>query len=194
LLVGLHLGGLVPSGTLPLSYTANTSAVTSVDMASVSNAGPAVAVDGGLRFARHWLLGVTVEHASLGQGKDLSTIPDTTSDSAESNLLGLLLSYIGNPERASFYGEVGIANRWYQFSQTVSGMHRSTNYSTPEFLVGLGIWIPVGRAVRLLPEANVGLGTFGPPTPSGTSCSGSGCSPGHAFFMFGLGGFYNADL
>jgi hypothetical protein len=191
ILLGAHFGWEVPAGTVPLPASSNQS---STDIQNVSGSGLAVAFDGGFRFARHWYVGMTVEHASLGQGTDISQLGsgNATNVSSDTTLLGLVLAVIVNPDRASAYFEVGLASRWYNFTQTNSdGTTVENHYPGPEGLFGVGLWIPAGNYVRLLPKATVSVGTF---TAPGLDSSTPGASQAHAFVMLGLEGFFNLDL
>jgi hypothetical protein len=192
-LFGGHLGWEAPAGSLPLANDTN------VDASSISAGGFAYAFDGGFRFGRRWYIGLTLEHASFGQGKDVSLLgPAVGTVTSDSTLLGVILAVMVNPDRASAYFEIGAANRWYGFTATTTdgSPPLSNGYSSGEFEIGLGVWIPAGSYIRLLPKVSLGLGSFstptsGAPAPPGTTTSGSA---GHAFVMLGLGGFYNIDL
>jgi hypothetical protein len=182
LLFGGHLGWDFGGGKLPLDDS------TSVDTATLAMGGLAYAVEGGLRFARHWYVGLNLEHAEMGHG-DLSSLPGDASDaSASTTLLGAVIGFIGNPDRPSFYGELGAANRWLSVSETTSSGVLNWSYSSGELTLGAGVWIPVGSSVRLLPEVTLGLGTFTPPGGSTDSVEG------HSFVMVGMAGYYNLDL
>jgi hypothetical protein len=191
LILGGHLGWEIPTGSIPLAPGAN------VDTASLSGGGLAFAFDGGLRFARQWYVGLTVEHASLGQGKDLSVLGNPLSISSETTALGVVLGIMVNPDRTSAYFELGLANRWYSFDATnPDGTKTSNGYTSGEGQVGLGLWIPAGSWLRLLPIATVGFGTFSAPNNNSSAppVSSSNGSVGHTFVMLGLAGFYNLDF
>jgi hypothetical protein len=182
LLLGGHLGWEFGGGKLPLD------ANTSVDTTLLATGGVAYALEGGLRFARHWYLGLNLEHAELGHG-DLTALPNNVSDaSASTTLLGAAIGFIGNPDRPSFYGELGVANRWLDVSETTSTGPLNWNFSSAELTLGAGLWLPVGPSVRLLPEVTLGLGSFDPPGGA------SGSAEGHSFVMLGMAGYYNLDL
>jgi hypothetical protein len=180
LLLGAHLGWELPSGKLPRADQ------TTVETGTVAQGGLAYALDAGLRFGRQWYVGLTLEHASFSHG-DLSSTPDNDA-SASTTLLGATVAFIGNPDRASFYGELGIANRWFNLTETMGPTVTSTSYNAGEFTLGIGLWLALGPSFRLLPKVTLGLGSFGDPS------GGSGPSQGHAFAMFGLAGFYNLDF
>jgi hypothetical protein len=190
-LLGAHFGWELPAGSVPLPVSGTQS---STEIQNVSGTGLALAFDGGFRFARHWYVGMTIEHAWLGQGRDLSQLGsgNVASVSSDTTLLGLVFAVIVNPDRTSAYFEVGLASRWYNFTQTNSDNTTIDNhYPAPEALFGLGLWIPAGNYLRLLPKATVGAGTF---TAPGADSSTPGASQGHAFVMLGLAGFFNLDL
>jgi hypothetical protein len=181
------LGAELPTGTVPLPITAGQA---STDARDISAGGLAYALDGGLRFARQWYAGLTLEHAALGGGSDPSKLGSGVSkEASDTTLLGIALGLIVNPDKTSFYGEIGLAERWYTVTDQTNSQHYG--YNSGEVLLGVGLWIPAGRSFSLLPKATVGLGNFDTPNaPSGTSTS----SQGHAFFMLGVAGLFNVDL
>ncbi|MGD0674740.1 MAG: tetratricopeptide repeat protein [Polyangiaceae bacterium] len=184
LLIGGHLGAGVIGGTVPLDGQG-------VDASSISNTGVAYGLDAGFRFARHWVVGGTLEHANFGQG-DLSglmqpgtNLPATYARSA-TTLLDVTLAFIGNPDRVSFYGDVGLGERWYSFSAT--GLSRDC--AGTELSFGGGVWIPTGASVRLLPEITLSVGTF----PDTSAADAGGSTYWHSVLMAGLAGVYNLDF
>jgi hypothetical protein len=180
LLLGAHLGWELTGGKLPLADAQT------VDTSVVANQGFAYALDVSLRFARQVIITVTLEHANLSHG-DLSS-RGSTDASGSTTLLGATLGFVTNPDRVSFYGEIGGGSRWLSVSET-AGTTTNTDYNSGELTFGIGLWLPLGRSVRLLPKATLGLGTFSDP-----SGAGSGSPQGHTFAMIGLTGFYNLDF
>lgn len=197
LLFGGHLGLEMPSGHIPMPMS---SPEASVGVGDLSGSGFAYGLDGGVRFARQWYIGLTLEHASLDPGKNPGSIAaGVTSDSSDTTQLGLVLGLIVNPDKTSFLAEVGVAERWYSFSWAdQNGAKQTNSYSSGELSLGAGLWIPIGHVLRLVPEATAGLGSFNTPTANnsspGTSTGNSSGGQSHAFFMLGVGGFYNIDL
>jgi hypothetical protein len=189
-LLGAHLGWEFPAGKIPIDP------VTSVDPKELGGSGPAIALDGMVRFARQWILGVVLEHAGLGGGspgddlKMAKNLGSLTGTSSSTTLLGLVGAFVANPDRPSFYGELGLGARWYSVDFQGAGVTSPGTYTAGELTLGAGIWVPAGRLLRLLPKANFGVGTFNPPSDSG----GSGSPPGHVFIMVGLAGFINIDV
>ena len=120
MLFGLHLGIEAAAGTVPGSDGSP------YDASNFGSSGVAYGLDGGFRFARHFYVGLTLDHAALNTGthKDLSNVAKTSSSTSS---LGLILAFIGNPDRVSFYGEVGAASRWYDVHETdaTSGVEQS---------------------------------------------------------------------
>jgi hypothetical protein len=195
-LLGGHLGWEAPAGGVPLDTNNN------VDASSVSAGGFAYALDGGFRFGRRWYVGFTLEHASFGQGHNIGALGSNVSSvTSDTTLLGLVLAVMVNPDRASAYFEIGVANRWYGFTATMNdgSAPLANGYSAGEFNLGLGVWIPAGRYIRLLPKVSLGLGSFSTPVASSSSMSTTTTtdttgSTAHAFVMLGVAGFYNIDL
>jgi hypothetical protein len=188
-IVGLHLGLELPTGQIPPPNNGSP-----VDVGNASAGGFAYALDGGIRFARQWYVGLTLEHAGLGAGRDAGALyTNATSPSSNTTAAGVVLGLIVNPDRPSFYGEIGVQGRWFNVSwnDATTGAQMSANYTSAELLLGAGVWVPLGSSIRLLPLGTVGIGTFNPPNaPTG----GAQNNPGHAFFMLGLAGFYNLDM
>jgi hypothetical protein len=183
-LFGLHLGAEAVGGTVP---TATNTAP--VDASNVSSGGFAYGLDAGFRFARHFYVGLTLDHASLGNGN----VNDLTADdkaSSSTTLFGVNLAFIGNPDRVSFYGELGVGDRWFDVHETSGGLTTTRLYNASEFTLGAGVWIPIGHVVRLLPKATLGLGSIG----SESGAEDFRYNSFAAFGMLGLAGFYNLDL
>ena len=183
LLVGAHLGleGIV--GVLPVGSGE------SLATSRVAGSGLAIAFDGAYRFARHWCVGLTIERAWFGAG----TQPGA---SADATLVEVTLGIVANPDKTSFYGQIGLGSRWLAYSGYVDP-NFSTNptskatgdYNSADFSLGVGLWLPIGRTLRLLPKVTLGLGNFDQPSGQQT-----GTTYGHSFFMLGLAGFYNLDF
>jgi hypothetical protein len=181
-LLGGHLGGEWINGTVPLSNGG------SIDSSQLFSGGFAYGLDVGFRFARRWYVGLALDHANYMT----RSTPEFTTTTADSTLVGAVIGAVVNPDRTSFYGEAGIAARWL----TVRGTDDGT-FSGPEFELGLGLWLPVGRAARLLPKATLTLGDLsgGEPPPSMPGHGDESRSPtGHAIFALVLTGFYNVDM
>jgi len=186
LIFGVHLGLELPAGQIP---SPNGTAINTTD---ASGGGFAYALDAGIRFARYGYLGLTLEHAGLGGGK-MPTNVDAAATGLTSNTtsLGLVIGFIANPDRASFFAEGGLQARWYSLSWQDPAGSQSASYSGAELLLGMGLWLPVGHTFRLLPEITGGIGSFSSPN----TASGSGSdSAGHGFVMLGIGGLFNVDL
>jgi hypothetical protein len=201
LLFGLHLGyesagGKVPTPNEPDAQDAN----------AVGEGGLSFGLDGGLRFARNWYVGLTFDRSDLGRASD-SNLPNdpmsggkVTGASSSTTALGILIAVIANPDRVSFYGELGLADRWFDVRETVTdpntGQSNSKNqlYSGAEFTLGLGIWIPVGRSFRLLPKFTLGIGQLGEDANDSQANVRTTYTAVSDFGMIGLAGFYNLDL
>lgn len=181
LLIGAHLGLEGVVGALPIGSGE------SLPTSEVAGSGLAIAFDGAYRFGRHWGVGLTVERAGFGAGTQSGASANTT-------LVEVFAAFIANPDRTSFYGQVGVGSRWlsysgYTNSTSVTNQAPSGDYNSPDFSLGAGLWIPAGRPVRLLPKVTFGIGNFDPPGGGQT-----GKTYGHTFFMLGLAGFYNLDF
>jgi hypothetical protein len=191
LLMGAHLGYVGFGGTVPAADAMTNPYTTD----KVGSAALGYGLDVGLRFARQWYVGATFEHASFNKPSDPSQLNTSnaaiTDASSNTTMLGGLIGLIfTNPDHVSFLGGLGLGERWYSYTLTSVGQgSQSFNYSTAEFLIQAGIWIPATRWLRLLPEATFAFGNFSP-----ADSSDPAGSQGHLFFMLGMAGFYNVDF
>jgi hypothetical protein len=177
-LLGAHLGWEVPTGSLATEdpLAPSTDVDSTRDGGSVS-----YALEGGLRFARQWYVGVVIEHAAFRGDDGLST-------TAAAAVLGLIV----NPERVSLYGEIGLGGRWLRY-QTHDDQLRPVEKSPPmaaTLLLGAGLWIPAGKSLRLVPKITLGASSLDQPAPAGQKAQ----SVTQGFFTLALTGYYNIDL
>lgn len=179
ILIGAHLGAVAPSGKIDTN-----TALGQQNLSDVSAGGLGIGIDGGLRFARHWYVGVQYDHTTYSPSSNDGNVFNGTQ--SHSDTFGLDFAFIVNPDHVSFYGTLGLQTRIY--SLTLPGASTDT-YTSGELLAGAGIWIPIGHWFRLLPLLTGGFGNFNIP---GDAQSRAG--EGHAFFTLGLAGFYNIDL
>jgi hypothetical protein len=176
-IAGGHLGLELAGGSLP----PDSNTATSLGLGSVAGAGIAFGLDGGLRFARRWYVGASLEHAAFA-----STRTSTGQSTADTTLASLVLGLIVNPDHVSFYAEAAAGARWFHYA-VKGGV--GTLRQAGELSLGGGVWIPIGRGFRLLPKATLGLGGF-----DGLDREGTSTTYAHVFFMLGTAGFYNADF
>jgi hypothetical protein len=190
-LLGAHLGGLAPGGSIPSSAlpipVANSE---TVQTGNVAQPGFAYGLDGGLRFARQIYVGLDLEHASLGSGhpSDLGV----TSVASNTTSLAAVLGYIVDPDHASFYIDLTAGLRWFHVTETgTPGTNtpgtKSVTLDSGELGLDAGIWIPAGRNFRVLPKASFSAGSFNA-TESGSSAAQ------HVFVMVGIAGFFTNDF
>jgi hypothetical protein len=178
ILIGAHLGAVATSGKIDTTLGQQ-------NLSDVSAGGVGVGVDGGLRFARHWYVGLQYDHTTYSPSSNNNNQFNGTQ--SHSDTVGLDFAYIVNPDRVSFYGTLGLQTRFYTLA--LPNTQNSDSYTSGELLAGAGIWIPIGHWFRLLPELTGGFGNFNIPGDA-TSQAGTG----HAFFTLGLVGYYNIDL
>jgi hypothetical protein len=189
-LLGAHLGVEIPAGTLPLSYPGVNDTATFGD---VSGPGPAFGIDGAVRFARVVTIGMTLEHAWLGNQSSQGTT-GLTGISSDTTAFAMYFGLIPSPQHVSFYGELGLGLRVYNFSAQTPQVQTQT-YLTAELLAGIGVWIPVGTHLRLIPLVTGSFGAFSSTTQDlGLANPPSVAAGGHEFFMIGLDGFYDIEF
>ncbi len=189
-MLGAHLGLDILAGSVPLSQSiTKTPGVQSpASFGDISGPGLGYGLDVGVRFLTHWYLGLTLDHASLAQGKNPSSVGSGDGSLAsDTTTFGLSGAYIAAPEKVSFLAGVELQSRWYNFYFNGSGGPQS--YTSGELGIEVGLWLPLGRSFRLVPLGTVGFGSF---TPPGSNASSGGA--GHAFVTLGVQGFYNIDL
>jgi hypothetical protein len=185
ILAGAHIGWAIGTGGFPVG-------VTRVEASTVAGGGPAYGLEGGLRFARHWYVGLIFEHAELTHGDLSATLPKVTDASSSTNVLAAMIAFIVNPDRTSFYGEIGVGTRWFDFTEKFqNGRDQTGSYNGAELDLGIGLWLPLGSSIRLLPKMTLGIGGFDTPSPlAGVSAN----SQGHTFFLIGVTGLFNLDF
>ncbi len=193
-MVGAHLGAVVPGGSVPTAGlpfpTLVTGNSTTVSTTSLASGGFAYGLDGGLRFLRQWYVGLDLEHAGLGGGHPNQVGAGVASVGADTTLFQVVLALVADPDKPSFYGEVGLGGRWLHVTETPGGgSSKSSTYGSGEVTLGAGVWLPGGRNFRLVPKASISVGSFGSKDAGGTSSSTE-----HVFVMLGIAGFYNSDL
>ncbi len=188
LLLGAHVGLTFATGSLPIDQTMVTGAGPTAQMGDVSGLGVAFGLDGGLRFARRFYLGLVLERSAFGAGHNPQQSLGVSSISSSATGAGVVGAFMADPDKPSFYFELGLLGRWYSFS---SPDFPTQSYSTAEVMGGVGYWIPLGRWLRVVPLVSGSVGSFA--LPDTTASSGQG-QQGHAFFLIGAKGFYNIDL
>jgi hypothetical protein len=189
LLFGAHLGFEGAGGSVPAPNATN-----AIDPSNVAGGGFAFGLDGGVRFARRWYVGLTLDRAVFSSANaDALAGNDVSKATSNTTQLGIILSFIGNPDHVSFYGEIGLGERWFDVHETTTqGALDPPDhlYKGGEFMLGLGVWIPAGRSFRLLPKLTAGLGSLG----NGNTNTNSNYDAFATFVMLGMAGFYNIDL
>jgi hypothetical protein len=151
----------------------------------------------GFRFARKAIVGLAVEHDNYQQGdlnalrQDVPAYSGVSSATSYSTLVELTIGFVSNPDRVSFYGELGLAERWFTYRvYDVNGQFLDGNtVQGTEFCIAGGVWIPIGRFFRLLPKLGFGIGGFG------ASMGSPDLNPYfHAGVMFGVDGLFNVNF
>jgi len=188
LLMGAHLGYQGVSGRVPTPGSGF------VSPGEVGGGGVAFGLDGGLRFGRQWYIGLTLNRANFSNSNALNgAVADATSNTT---LLALVGAFVANPDKVSFYGELGLGERWFDVRETGTsgGVVDSKLFNAGEFALGLGIWIPAGRSFRFLPKISFGFDSFSTSDATGSSSGSSSSSTIATFTMLGLVGLYNLDF
>ncbi len=183
LLFGLHLGAEGAAGTVP-----NSQGNDYVSASDYASGGVSFGLDGAFRFGRRWMVGLTVDHAGLNSGNTAATSSNTT-------LLAANIAFTTNPDRVGFYAELGVGERWFTEHDARTGTRSSIGFQDAAFDLGLGIWIPAGRYVRILPKFTVSLSSLKQTNDSGSGDSGTSDDANVVtVWTLGVSGFYNLDL
>jgi hypothetical protein len=180
-LVGGHIGAGFVGGPLPLDGG-------SVELSTISSGGIAFGADAGFRFARRALVMLVAEYDGYSAG-DLSQGRFATAGTnvhSNAGLVGATIGFMGSPDHFSFYGDLGLAERWYSFS----GDAGSATYNGGEFTMTAGFWIPAGHALRIVPKATLGIGPFSDPSDT----SGTGTAYFHWFATLNAAALFNHDF
>lgn len=195
-LLGLRAGVFVPNGDVDKT--------TAFD--KYASAGAGLGADAIGRFAKLFLLGGTIEFASLG-GPDSSVIPSgvRADVTTRSTYYGILGGIIPNVDKITFIADVGLGIRSISQKRTLSSNAPVTDesYSGPELSLNAGLSFPAG-SLRLAPKAGFAFGSFSSrecniaaaAAPS-TACGrylGDVQSSGHAMFNVQLAIYYHLDL
>ncbi len=209
LLGGVRLGVMFPTGSvakIPSSSPTSTG-TTDLAMSDIATVGGAIGLEGGLRFARRFFVGVGFEHGVYGKGDKVGAVTGsngvvgTNSTSISSNLVDARIAFISNPDGVGFYGEIGAGYRWLIASIDYTGTAFDSAYSDVvkgvELEAGAGIFVKAGRFLRFIPKASFGIGAFNKEdvtSPRQTTSADIANTAVHTFVFLGVGGYYNYDL
>lgn len=168
---------------------------------SFAQAGPGVGIDLIGRVARMFLVGGTLELASLGP-PDAKTIPAGTrvDVSTSSIYLGVLAGIMPNVDKVTFVADAGAGFRTVSQTRTVALVKDDETLSGFDLSINAGVSIPAGP-IRLVPKAGVAFGQFSSRTcnPLGgsanTNCVTSPLdSASHTMLSVALGVYYHLDF
>ena len=190
LLFGVRGGAVVPAG----SYREGKK------MDTLATAGGGGGIDIYARLAKMLLLGGTFEYASLGTPNTVSDLTGTFETTASTTYVGINIGILPNVDRVSFIGDLGLGSR--TASRTAIGGANGANVTRElsatglEFALGAGLSIPAGP-IRLVPRANLGVGSFSSIKGEDGNKSGDISSANratHTFFFVGLAAYYSLDF
>jgi hypothetical protein len=206
-LLGGRIGVIVPGGSIAQDF----------GMDKRAGTGAAFALEAGFRVARTIYLGADLEISALsgpsspidfGAGK-------TATYTAQAGLFAAHLGIITNPHGVGFYGDIGAGFRLLRNAARIElqsdaskFVEADDTFTGAEFLLAAGIYIKVSEALRLIPKAQLGFGSF---KSVSSTCTGSGngnskeCSAfnssdtipntaGHTFVFLGIGGYFAHDF
>ena len=174
-----------------------------------ASGGPGLGLDVIGRGARLFLVGGTLELASLG-APDASTLDRgiQAKVSTTSVYAGVLAGIMPNVDRVTFVADAGVGVRFLAQDRelTAGGTTVTTedSYSGLELAINAGLSIPAGP-IRIVPKAGLAFGQFsdrscGITAPVGLP-TGRGCATGaaldsayHTMFALSLGLYYHVDF
>lgn len=188
LLLGAHLGALIPGGKL----------TGDVKLQDTIATGGALGVDVGFRLFRSLYLGAVVEGASFAKGSSgATTVSSTTTEKVEgtSSLFGVVVGAMTASKSIGFYADGGAGSRTLRLKSEALG---SPSYSGPEFWGSIGMSIPLGNFI-LIPKSTFSGGTFSGDnfgTVGDNLLPSTGKSSGefHYFVFIGLTGMFKIEL
>jgi hypothetical protein len=195
IVVGGHIGASGLSGDVPADVGTGGALTGSIPISDFAGGGLALGLEGGFRFGRHWIVGLEFEHDVYQQGDSAALqtdLPGAGTARAYSTLLQATIGLVSNPDRVSFYGDLGLGVRWLSYSVygTDGTFLAGATQNSLEFGLGVGIWIPIGPSFRLLPRVSLDIGQYDSlPDQFGTT------TPyWHVGVMGGITGLYNLNL
>lgn len=194
LLLGIRPSIVIPAGEVTKG----------VKLAEVSGPGPGLGIDVIGRVARLFLVGGTLEFASLAP-PDASSFPTGTQAkvSTTSVYAGVLAGIMPNVDRVTFVADAGLGMRFLSRSLTQTSASASASseesYRGLELALNAGLSIPAGP-IRIVPKAGLAYGQFTDrdcklSTTTLTGCGGTDIDAvGHTIFNVSLGLYYHVDF
>jgi hypothetical protein len=201
LVFGAHIGASGLSGLVANAQQG----FGSVPIGDLAGGGVALGLEAGFRFGRHWIVGFEFEHDVYQSGEAshlasdfpasanlFGTAGDGATSHTQSTLAQVTIAVVGNPDRVSFYGDLGIGVRWLTYSvyDVDSNFIAGTTQNNAEFGLGAGLWIPIGQSFRLLPRLSLDIGTY----QSVSDMFGDTVDYWHVAVMGGVTGLYNLNF
>jgi hypothetical protein len=151
---GTRVGLFIPYGSL---YSDR--ALVTTLFQDVATAGPAMEIDMGARFARHFVGYALFEQAFLGRGNSEAwTIPHGGQSAPSTQAVGIGLRWESNPDGWGVVADAGVAYRWFTArweDGTTVRMH-----GPGDVRFGLGASWRATRNVTLAPMMTVFSGAF----------------------------------
>jgi hypothetical protein len=191
LVLGLHVGFEGVSGKVPTPGASGF-----VSAGDVGNTGLDFGLDGAFRFARRWLVGLTLDRANFSNGSSLDG--STSNASSNTTYLGVTGAYVVNPDHVSFYVELNLGARWYDVREpgasAATGGDLRKLYTAGEGGVGIGVWIPAGRSFRILPRLGFGFAQLSEDTTTSSDTATAGDAKFVTFTTLTVTGLYNLDF
>jgi hypothetical protein len=131
-----------------------------------------------LRFARRLFLGAVFDHGFLATGSNATNPSATFSTTGIDAEFGV----ITNPDHVAAVFDFGGGYRVLEGSD-------GTSVTSPEAILGIGLWIPTGHVARLVPRIDGTFGSF-----SGNAGGVGQVSSGYAMINFLIAGYFNWDF
>ena len=188
LLLGLHVGGVIPAGEV----------VKGSDFSDFAKAGGGGGIDVYGRVAKMLLIGGVFEYASLGAPERVGSVAanQKVDASISTTYVGVNIGIIPNVDKVSFIGDVGLGSRSITQSLKSGSVTGEVSAKGLEFAFGAGISIPAGP-IRIVPKATLGVGSFSSFSQTGRSADTdipSDQRATHVFVMVGVAAFYSLDF
>lgn len=198
LLLGVRPGFFVPVGDVEKN----------VKFSDYASGGPGIGLDVIGRVARLFLVGGTLELASLG-APDARAFPSgvRAEVTTRSVYAGVLAGIMPNVDRVTFVADAGFGLRFLSQTRTLTaaGVTNKTDdmYSGLELAINAGLSIPAGP-IRIVPKAGLAFGQFsdrscalGAGGAALGACAGANTtlnSASHTMLQLTVGLYYHVDF
>lgn len=185
ILLGLRLGGIVPTGEVALNDGSTSK------FGNYSSAGAAIGLEGMFRFVRVLYIGGLLQAEGYGEGS-ATKVGDRTSSGGIAALTG---GWISNPDGFGVIMNLGVGYRWYGLERSVAIIGTTQKVreeaSGGAFQLGFGLHIKTGKVFRLVPKVEIDFASLTNTSPN-VGAPEAKVNPRYIFI--GLAGDFDINL